>query len=637
MRRQSGVALLLALIAEPALAQRTDENAVREAEDGFGKSVGNESVGIYASGEVRGFSANDAGNARVEGLYFDRVGGITDVIVQGSTVQVGLTAFGYPFPAPTGIVDTDLRRAASDTVLSVRLSSGEYLGADLVADAALPVTDRFGVNLGLGVFDDQYVSGASAWFLSYGSVARWRPADGIELTGFFARYDYGDEEQSPTLYTGGSFLPAKVRRRVFYGQQWAEWNGHSQNYGGIAKMKLGDWQVAAGLFNSRFTRDDFASLYFDDIDRQGVGQLVVVSGADQRAASTSGELRVSRVFAEGGRHHRILISARGRRKQVDYGGYHIADLGPALIGVRDPLPEPDRQYGPLVNDRVRQATYAIGYEMRWPGVAELNMGLTRSDYRKDIRAPGQAVETRRDKPWLWNAALALTPTGRLTLYAATTRGLEESGVAPNNAANRDEALPALRTKQKEVGLRYGLPGGIRLIGALFDIRKPYFDIDSRDGVYRILGTVIHRGAEFSLSGEPLAGLNLVAGAVLLRPRVTGQAVDDGRIGKRPIGRTGMLIDLNLDYRVPGLSGASLDLRLLHEGKRVARSDGSLDIPARTTWDLGARYRTRIGRVPATVRLQIRNLANVYGWRVYGGGGFAPIPGRRVIASVTADF
>ena len=634
---RAGPALLALALADPALAQRTDENAVREADDGFGRSVGNESVGIYASGEVRGFSANDAGNARVEGLYFDRAGGITDVVVRGTTVRLGLTAFGYPFPAPTGIVDTDLRRTGSDPVASVRLSSGEYLGPDMVADAAIPVSDKFGVNVALGMFDDQYVSGASAWFVSYGSVARWRPAEGVELTGFFARYDYGDEEQSPTLYTSGSFLPPKVERRRFYGQQWADWRGHSQNYGGLAKVNLGEWQLAAGLFNSRFTRDDFASLYFDGVDRSGRGRLVVVSGEDQRSASTSGEARVSRVFAEGARRHRILLSVRGRRKQSDYGGYHVADLGAATIGVPDPRPEPDRRYGALTEDRVQQMSYALGYEMRWPGVGELNLGATRSNYRRTVAQPGRAIETSRDRPWLWNAALAITPSERLTLYSAMTRGLEESGTVPGNAVNRNAALPALRTKQKEIGLRYALPGGMRLVTALFDIRKPYFEIDSRDGVYRILGTVIHRGAEFSLSGEPVSGLNLVAGAVLISPRVTGQAVDEGRLGAEPIGRTGVLIDVNADYRIPEIAGASFDIRVLHEGDRVARADNQLEITARTTIDLGGRYRATIGKVPATFRLQVRNIANVYGWRVFGGGGFAPLPGRRVMGTVTADL
>jgi iron complex outermembrane recepter protein len=79
----------------------------------------------------------------------------------------------------------------------------------------------------------------------YGGVARWRPATGVEITSFFSRYDYGDEEQSPVIFTGGSYLPPRIKRRRFYGQDWAQWAGHSQNLGGIAKAKLSPQAGAA--------------------------------------------------------------------------------------------------------------------------------------------------------------------------------------------------------------------------------------------------------------------------------------------------------------------------------------------------------------------------------------------------------
>lgn len=66
--RYSGPLVLSALLlSHPATARRTDENAVREAEDGFGKSVG-----------------NDAGTNRVEGLHFEKAGQISNVIVRGT-------------------------------------------------------------------------------------------------------------------------------------------------------------------------------------------------------------------------------------------------------------------------------------------------------------------------------------------------------------------------------------------------------------------------------------------------------------------------------------------------------------------------------------------------------------------------
>ncbi|WP_156360178.1 hypothetical protein [Sphingomonas sp. Leaf10] len=445
MRR---LALALALAAggwhAPAAAQRTAENTVREAEDGFGKSVGSESIGIYASGEVRGFSATEAGNNRIEGVYWDRAATLTAVITRESTTRVGLSAFGYPLPAPTGIIDYELRRAGGKPVVSVQLNSGEYLGTDLVVDAAIPIGDRIGINLDAGLYDDQYVSGAGGRFVSYGAIARVRPVDGVELTGFYGGYSFADEEQAPTIFTADGRVPRPIVRRRFFGQDWADWTGQAFNYGTLAKATFGKWQVAAGAFRSRFARDEYHTAFYRGVDANGVGRSFVLAGEDQTTASTSGEMRVSRLIEDGPRRHRLLVSLRARDVAARYGGLATADFGPATIGVPDQRPRPLLVPGDRTRDDVRQTSYAIGYELRWTRLLELNLGLTRTDYRKAVAVPGAAIVLERDRPWLWNAAFALLPTERLTLYAATTRGLEESGIAPGNAANPGAAHPASR-------------------------------------------------------------------------------------------------------------------------------------------------------------------------------------------------
>lgn len=621
-----------------ALAQRVDENVTTSAEDGFGKSVGNESVGIYANGEVRGFSANAAGNARIEGLYYNESGGISDLLQDGSDIRVGLTAFGQPFPAPTGIVDTTLRRVTTDRpVVTIRANSGEFLGPDLTAEAAIPLTPNLGVNAALGYFDDQYADGASAWFISHGAVLRWRPAQRTELTALYSRYDYGDEEQGPVIYTAGPYLPPEIERRRFFGQQWGHWKGHSQNLGGLIKTALGSWRIEAGLFNSRFTQDDYATAWYGGVDRAGIGQRYVLSGQDQRYASWSGEARIVRDLREGPRLHRFIASIRGRNVDARYGGFHLAALGTGVIGVSDPEPEPARSYGPLTDDRVRQRAWSFGYELNWKELGELNLGLIRSDYRKEVFQPGLAPAGRQDRDWLWNAALAVHLAPWLSLYGATTRGLEESGTAPGNARNANEVLPALRTRQAEAGLRVKLPANLRLVGAWFDLRKPYFEIDTTDNVYRTLGEVRHSGFEFSLSGKLAQNLSLVVGAVLLDPVVSGEAVDDGRLGRRPIGRTRTLVDASFDWTPPGQTRLSLDGRILYEGARAADALNRFTIPQRVTIDLGARYRFQIGKSPANLRVKLSNLTNVFGWRVFGGGGFKANAPRRLNVAVTADF
>src|SRR4028118_41121 len=88
-------AAVLLTLPRTALAQRSDENAVKAAGDAFGTSVGNERIGLYNAGDVRGFSPVTAGNIRIEGLAVTEHGGFTSRIVSGSTIRVGPTAQSY--------------------------------------------------------------------------------------------------------------------------------------------------------------------------------------------------------------------------------------------------------------------------------------------------------------------------------------------------------------------------------------------------------------------------------------------------------------------------------------------------------------------------------------------------------------
>src|SRR5271156_459513 len=121
-------ALLLTLAAiTPASAQHASDNPVTAADDAYGLTLGLESVGIYSPGLVRGFSPQTAGNVRLDGLYFDQQGGLSNRVVEGSTIRVGVTEIGYAFPAPTGIVDYDLRHADGDKpTAAVVTSAGPY-------------------------------------------------------------------------------------------------------------------------------------------------------------------------------------------------------------------------------------------------------------------------------------------------------------------------------------------------------------------------------------------------------------------------------------------------------------------------------------------------------------------------------
>jgi iron complex outermembrane recepter protein len=644
MLRSVSVTAILLATATPAIAQRTDENAVRSAGDAFGTSVGNEKIGLYDAGDVRGFSPISAGNIRIEGLSVTEHGGFTNRILSGSTIRVGLTAQSYPFLAPTGIADYALKSPGNDAVVSPALYLGPNGTRAADVDAQLPILpDRLSVAGGLSYRYEEHFPGEDGRILQAGGVLRWRATDRIEVKPFYGRVEIEDDRTIGSIFTGGAYLPPKVERRYF-GLDWTKSENQRHFYGVVGSARLSDdWQVRAGLFRWHLNQETSLTELYRNVQPDGSAQRTLVATKDQSAASTSGELRSSYSVTEGGRRHTVHLAARGRDTKRAYGGADVRDLGPAVIGTPTDVAKPDFNFGPQTRDEVRQITGAIGYELRWPEVAELSLGVQKTDYEKNSLAPGRPTLTTKDSPWLYNGTLALHLTDKLVAYAGYTRGLEESGAAPANAVNRNSAPPALRTSQRDAGIRYAILPRLSLVAGLFDVRKPYFNLDP-ERVYRELGTVRHRGVELSLAGQPVGGLSVVAGAVLMDADVSGEAVDLGIIGPKPVGTTSRIVRANFDYRLPFFEPLSVDLGMTSQAGKIASSVEYAELEGRqlmteplTTFDIGARYRFKAGAAPATLRAQVTNPFNVYGWNVSPNSSFRFTDSRRFLLSLAADL
>ena len=628
----------LAQTAPPVTAGRADENAVTQAEDAFGTSIGNESVGIYNSFDVRGFSPTRAGNVRVEGLYYDQVWALNSRIRRSTTIRIGISAQGFPFPAPTGVVDYALRKPGSEASLSVVTSANSYGGGFVEFDAVVPIVkDKLSVGAGAGFYVNEFFNATNSLQHVEGVTLRWTPSPDVEIIPFWSRSDIYDDEIGPQYVPAGSHLPPRVKRREYNGPQWTEYEGTASTYGGIGRFDLSDdWQLRGGLFRSFFANsiDHFA--FVTDLTPDGQGNYLVFADPPNKLASTSGELRLSRRVVDGPRLHRIHLSLRARDRTNRYDGSDVIDLGPYRLGDQITAPEPVRNFGPQTRDRVKQQTLSLAYEGRWKDIGELSFGIQKTRYRKEIAQPALPVARAEADPWLFNVAVAAYVSDSIAIYGGYTRGLEETGVAPQNAANRNEALPAIITSQRDVGIRWAITPKIKLITGLFDVRKPYFNLDAANR-FALLGDTKNQGIEMSLSGALTPRLDIVAGAVLSRPRVTGEGVTLGRLGRLPVGQPARRVDLNLDWRPPILDGLSLDMNVSHSGRIISTRDNLVAIPARTLVDVGGRYAFKLGDKSASFRLSASNLFDTYGFDLQGAGAYDLIDGRRVSARLTVDF
>lgn len=624
-------------VATEATAQRVSENAVTSAEDAFGNSVGRETIGLYSAGSVRGFSAFAAGNARIDGLFFDPVWSPNSRIRRSTSIRVGLSAQGFPFPAPTGVVDYALKRPGPARALSAYATVDTYGTAALEIDGETPVHETLSLAGGFSLNRNAFYNDTEGLQHVEGLIASWRPRPEIEIRPFWNRSDIYDDEFGPTYVPGGAYLPTRRTRREFEGPQEPKYRSTAHLYGVLADAAPArDWRVRAGLFRTAFDDERTATNLLLNLQPDGRADQLLIVDPPSKLASTSGEVRVSRTFTGGARRHVLHLNARGRDRRDRYGGSDALDLGPTVVGRPVAPLEGPFAFGPQTFDRVRQWTGGLAYEGRWRGRGEISLGLQKTDYRKTVDQPALPRAVSETSPWLYSLAGAAYLSESLAVYAGYTRGLEESGVAPDNAANRNAALPAIRTRQRDAGVRWTVRPGLRVVAGVFEVEKPYFNLDERQ-VFTLLGDVEHRGVEASLSGQLTPRLDIVAGGVFMRPRVTGEGVTLGRVGPRPVGQPARTLQLNLDWRPPGAEGLSLDAGVTHLSQRPATRDNRVYLPARTLVDLGARYRFKADGRDASLRLRVTNLFNVHGWDLRGAGAYDLFPGRVAAIALAVDF
>lgn len=639
--------LVMLFSAMPVHAQQTEQNATTASDDAFGRTVGAERSGLYSTSDVRGFNPTEAGNVRIDGLYYDVVNFLPGRIVKSQTVRVGSAALRYPFPAPTGLIDYDLWVPADQTTLSVEMDTGNPLvsGPAALVDFKLPVIgDKLTVSAGfLGRNITARPEGGDQIFASYSGMLRVQPFEGIDLRLFNATFYTLDREARVNYFPAGSALPAKVPRGKFLGLDWTEFDDKTETNGVILHARLGSgWRIDAGLFHAQGRVDKAFGDFLLGVTPDGrVADRLVIASANNVDVSLSGEVRLIREWSTGALAHRAIASVRGRERDRRFGGSSrmLLGPGPGTVLARDGWSQPDYVTGLKDLDKVRQLVPGLAYSGIWRGRGSLDVSVAKNDYTKRVNfaMANRPDAVTRDSSLLWNVSGSAILTSRLSLYGGMSKGMEDATIAPENAINNSEAPPSIRTRQKELGLRFAVARDLTLVTGVFSISKPYFNLDPQR-FYRRLGTVTNRGFELSLTGRIAPGLNLVGGVLLLDPRITGEGLDSGLVGKRPIGQIRRHAVANLDWRnQDGAGPLSVDLAFENFSGRTANAANTLKAPAFSTINIGSRYRFSVDGVNLVLRPQITNLFNAYGWLVSNSGGFTYTRKRTAFVSLVADF
>ena len=588
------------------------------------------SAGYWDYLTVRGFVLDNRFNYRREGLPISAETSIpldnkerVEILRGTSGIQAGTSA-------PGGLVNYVVKRPTEQDLRTVRIettSRGSVLGA-------LDLGGRFGENREFG-----YRLNVASENLKplthnldgnrnlFSLAADWRITRDSVL-----EFEVEQSRKTQPSQNGysllGSVVPAPVDPRInLNNQPWSQPSVFKALTGTVrfSQALNADWRWSAQIGQQRLKSDDRLAYAFGcdaegNYDRycsNGTFDVYDFRSDNERRTQTAGSLNLKGNVTTGSVKHELgfgLLQSRVRNR-FENQAYNYAGTGnvwgtaivPANPDATTPQTDRDERSTEL------SAQDAIRWNDRfttWLGVRHTR--LDRSSIGNDGSNPTgyrQGVTT----PWL-AASYAVQPG--LLAYASWGQGVE-SQVVPNRVdqyGNAGQALPALRSRQWELGLKGG-SDAFNWQLAYFDISRPMTNIDQCGAFCDVRndGRAVHRGLE--AGAQWMQGPWRLGGSVtLIDAKRRDSTANPALNGQSPTNVPKEVLRAQAAYRVAAVPGLEVAGQLSYEGRRSVLPDGSVTLPSWTRVDAVLRYDTRLRGVNATWTLAVDNLFDRRYWK-----------------------
>lgn len=543
--------------------------------------------------------------------------------------------------------DKDINRVTANYLSDAHLGGAFDFGRRIGADGAFGVRINGAGRWGDIAIDDEYRSSVVV-----GAGIDWRSERArLSLDLAYQRAKVEHMRPMVQLAFGVTAVPDAPKAGLNYGQDWNYTT--LRDIFGILKFEY-DISDDFMFYASAGARDSAERGVYQGFQITGpaTGDAYVTgSNIPRNDNNEAGQAGIRGKFATGPITHEINLGASHSR-YLNRNAYAFGPFGPDGTNANN-LYDPVQVAKPVFNvfaagdlddpnpaNRTRLTSlFASDTLGAFDDKVQLTLGLRRQQifFRSyDVTAGGELTRYKESAttPVI---GLVLRPSERFSIYANRIEGLVQGPTPPTGVINPNDIFPPFKTKQYEIGGKMAL-GNFNASVALFQTDRPQTLIEATpDGnLFTLNGQQRNKGIEFSLDGEPVKGLRVIAGLSLTdakQRRTQGGATD----GLNAIGVPDYTANVNVEWDLGFLPGVTLTGRLIQTGKQAVNLTNSLELPEWTRFDLGARYVVAASETPITFRFNVDNIANDNYWSSSLGGYLVQGLPRTFKTSVTVEF
>lgn len=556
-----------------------------------------------------------------------------------SAMLSGVSPWGS---SPGGSINYVLKRAGKDplTRVTASLAGDSQLGMHLDVGRRFGERQQFGVRLNTVYRDGDAEVDHTHNRNKLAAVALDYRGEQLRLS---ADLSYQDRTLrggwSSTRIGSAIAIPGAPDTQLNSKQPWEFYDG--QNHYAILRAEYDitpDWTVAAAYGDN--ASDEVYLLTIDSINNLNGNKSGTPYWIPARSENTSRELSLKGRFSTGGVQHQFSVTANqneARRGQLNWSvpGYGNNSL-PSNIYQPVYYPAPD--ISSLHRDGL---TMAAPQDFAGVAVADLmkfwDERLVLMVGARDQKVKNSVYNRRKTSP---SAGVVFKAVEGVSVYASYIERLSAGGTVGTGYTNSGEVFQPFVTDQYETGVKWDL-GRFTATASLFQVAVPStVSVPNATGLPTLKqdGEERHRGLELNVYGEPLRGVRLLGGVMLMDAEMTKTqgGVDDG---KRARGAPVTNLNLGGEWDLGAVQGLTLSGRVVYTSRENIDLSGRPDrrIPSWTRVDAGARYTTSVAGHPTVLRLNIDNLFDRNYWAAASRGVLTLASPRSVRLSASVDF